>query len=181
MALYKSPYAAFQVLVRSESVQYHQQTGVEIGRTKALTAEFGTHGGEFDMFNPLTQSTDKHALIHGHFFDTEAAAERNGWTEEERISVENTLDKLCRDQPYLIAKIDMTPPPAPMPWPTYPQTSAKEIVSFAIATGLVTETLRYEQENENRATIVAALDKYLSTKIHEEVAQQTGEPVITLG
>src|SRR5262245_55886354 len=99
MPLYKSRYTDFQVLVRGESINYHPATGVEIGRTRRLTANFGIHGTPFTETNPLTGELEEHVQITGHFYDSEEAKERLGWTDDEHDSVVYALDKLCREQP----------------------------------------------------------------------------------
>lgn len=181
MSVYKSAYAALQVCVRGEIPFYHPVTGVETSRVRRLTADFGLYGSEFNMENPLTGEIETHATVTGHYYDTEAAAEKEGWTDDERESVEYTLDKLCFEQPYLIAKVDMSVPPAPAPWPTYNQTQATNVVKLATSLGLVTETLLYERENENRPKIVAELEDWLADNIRQEVDEQIAVPeVITL-
>lgn len=172
MAVYKSAYADLQVLVRPEIPFYHPVTGVETNKVKALTAKFGLHGSEFPSTNPLTGELEMHASIIGHYYDTEEAAEREGWTEEERASVEATLDRLCREQPYLIGKVDMTLPPAPAPWPTYDTTSPAQVAKLATSLGLVAETIAYERENENRDKIIAELEDWLVDNAPQEVASE---------
>lgn len=181
MAVYKSGYAALQVLVRPEIPFYHPITGVETHRVRRLTADFGYHGGEFTAPNPLTGELEQHAIIHGHFFDTEVAAEREEWSDDERASVETALDKLCREQPYLIAKIDLTPAAAPAPWPTYDTTAEKQIAKLAISLGLVPETVLYERENENRDLIVAELTDWLVDNPVEEVYEEPAPAKIEPG
>lgn len=181
MALYTSHYADLQVLCRPESIHYHPATGVEISRTKALVANFGSHGGEFEALDPLTQQPERHALIFGHYFDSEAAAERLEWTPEERESVEAVLDKLARDQPYLLQKVDLSRPPLPAPWPTYDQTAEKEIVQFAVTLGLVAEALAYERENENRESITKALEAAIEVVKQPKKTEKPEPAAITLG
>lgn len=156
--LYKSAYSAFQMLVRSEAVHYHPATGVEIGRTKALTADFGDHRGTFNFENPLTGQNEEHAMIHGHYFDTEAAQEREGWTDEERESVEAALDKLAREQPYLVAKIEFEQPKAPKSWPTYDEMSPSDVARLAVTMGLSEQALAYERENLNREDVIKKIE-----------------------
>jgi hypothetical protein len=155
--LYQSHYSDLQVLVRSEAVIYHPATGVETNRIPALTANFGTHGKEFQALNPLTGEMEMRSDIRGHFFDTEAAAERLGWTPEEQESVISVLDRLCLEQPFMIAKVVHEVVVAQPPWPTYEETHHKTIPVLAQQLGLVQETLAYERENRNREGIISAL------------------------
>jgi hypothetical protein len=169
MALYKSAYSAFMVLVRSEAVMFHPATGVEINRVPPLTAEFGEHGGTFNAENPLTGQMEEHAIINGHFFDSESAQEMLGWTDEERESVEMAIEKISQREPYLVAKVELTEAPARKPWPTYDELNAESVLSFANALGLLDEALAYEQENKARKTLIAQLEIAL-----EEARGETG-------
>lgn len=178
--LYKSSYTDLQVLIRAPVVNYHPVTGVEIGRVKPLRANFGTHGGEFSAANPLTGEIDTHAIINGNFFDTNAAAEQLQWTEDEKESVEAALDKLARTQPYLLAKIDLTRPPAAPPWPTYDETASEEIVPFAISLGFVDGALAYERENLNRPFVTAALEDAVAIRQASAAEEKPAVGSITL-
>jgi hypothetical protein len=161
--LYTSKYADLQVLVRSPVTIYHPSTGVAIDSISALTANFGSHGGTFNMVDPFTGNQAEYPIIHGHFFDSEEAAERLEWTPEELESVEKTLDRLAKEQPYLLAKVDMNRPAAALPWPTYENTDWRKIPDFAEQLGLVPEALAYERENKNRDTVVEKLEEKLTT------------------
>jgi len=77
--------------------------------------------------------------------DTVEEQKRRGWSDEERELVEQYMlgkDNIGTDFIAIEAKL------APLPWPTY---AAKEL-------GLVSEALAYELENENRETVVKALE-----------------------
>jgi len=173
MALYQSAYSAFRVSVRGESIQYHPATGVEIGRVKGLAAEFGEHGGTFTSESPLSGQLEEHAMIYGHYFDSEAAQEKLGWTDEERESVEYAIEKIAMEQPYLVRKVEYEIPASPMPWPTYDAMNAKEVVQFAQGTGLVAEAMSYERENKNRVTLLAELEELLG----DDQPDPAGSPV----
>jgi len=156
--LFKSAYSDFQVLVRSEAVNYHPATGVEISRVPALTANFGQHRGEYETENYLEGGTYTGAVILGYFFDSEAAQEENGWTDEERESVEQAILRIAQREPYLVAPISMERPPAEKPWPSYDEQTAKEVVAVASGAGLINEALRYERENKGRSTLIDELE-----------------------
>jgi hypothetical protein len=179
--LYESKYTDLTVLVRSESVQYHSATGVEIGRVKPLTAEFGFHGGERMVVNPITNELEPHALIYGRYYDTEEAKERLGWTDDEHEAVVYTLDKLCREQPFLIARVEHEIPAIVKPWPTYDETHWKTIPVLAEQLGLLDTTLAYERENKNREAIVSVLEEKLSSEPRSEnLTSAPAEDLITL-
>src|SRR5262245_51711335 len=171
--LFKSAYADFQVLVRSEAVNYHPATGVEISRIPALTANFGTHRGEFEMPDYLTGGVHQGAVIMGHFFDSEAAQAENGWTDEERESVEAAILKIAQREPYLVAPIEDHVPAVEKPWPSYDEQTAKEIVAVATSAGLIPEAIRYENENKQRSTLIAELEQLAARQPEPEVAEIT--------
>src|SRR4029450_2094014 len=139
MALYKSAYSAFMVLVRSEAVMYHPATGVEINRIPALTAEFGEHGGTFNMENPLTGQLEENASINGHFFDSEAA---------QGSGVRGETKRAARREPYLVMRVEIEHAPARKPWPTYDEMNAEAVLAFANVAGLLREGLGYGQESK---------------------------------
>jgi hypothetical protein len=168
MTLYKSAYADFQVLARGESIVYHPATGVEIGRTKELVAQFGEHGGTFTSENPLTGALEEQALIHGHFFDSVAAQEKLGWNDDERTSVEYAIEKIAREQPFLVMKVEYEIAPAPKPWPTYDEMNADGVLEWASKLGLIGEALTYEQENKQRKVLIANLEETLARQYADE-------------
>jgi hypothetical protein len=174
MPIYESCYAALQVPVRDESPIYHHTTGVQIDMVSRLVAEFGVHGGEVTTTDPLTGQLEKRALIRGGFFDTEEAKERMGWSDEEHDSVVAKLDRLCRDEPYLIAKIEHVPVFAAPPWPTYDETHWKTIPTLADSLGFTAQALAYEKENKNREAVVAGLEEKLSQPLPESAPMPIG-------
>jgi hypothetical protein len=173
--LFKSAYADFQVLVRSEAITYHPATGVEINRIPPLTANFGQHRGEYETPDWITGGTHEGVVIMGHFFDSEAAQEQGGWTDEERESVEQAILKLSREQPYLVAPVVIEIPAATKPWPSYDEQTAKEIVAVAAGTGLVDEALAYERENKSRSTLLIELEQIALAKHQREQEQEMRE------
>lgn len=159
--LFKSAYADYQVIVRSEAIIYHPSTGVEVNRIPELVANFGRHLGEYDAPDFITGGTHHGAQIVGHFFDSEAAQAEKGWTDEERESVERMILKISSEQPYLVAPVTQEVVHAPKPWPTYDEQTSVQIQQFAAATGLIPEALAYEKENKGRSTLIAELEDLL--------------------
>ena len=180
MALYESSYTDLQVLVRSESIQYHGATGVEVGRVKALTVEFGTHSGETQIVNPISGETERHALIYGRYYDTEEAKERLGWTDDEHEAVIMTLDKLCDKQPYLIARVVMHQPEIVKPWPTYDDTHWKTVPVLAEQLGLLDVALIYERANGQRDSVIEGLERKLNPEPGSGLESHPHEELITL-
>lgn len=113
--------------------------------------------------DPLSGQMEKRAFIRGGFFDTEEAKERLGWTDDEHDSVVAKLDKICRDEPYLLARVEHVPVVANKPWPTYDDTHWKTIPVLAEQLGLTEVALAYEKANKNRQTVVDKLEQPLPT------------------
>lgn len=170
--LFFSPYAAFRVGIRSELVQYHPTTGVELSRTPALRAEFGRLGGEYSYFDQLTNKNEVGAVIHGNYFDTDAAAEEQRWSDDEKESVENRLVWLCGKRPDLIKHVEFHAPVVMAPWPTYDQADVDAVLTFAPAAGLAREALEYERLNKQRPAVIEALEKLIAEAVGED-----GEPL----
>lgn len=161
--LFKSPHANMCFNVRPPLVKYHPTTGVIIGESPALRAEFGQLGDEFTITNPETGELETVANISGHFFDSDVAAQINGWTDDEKESVEALLLMKCRQVPGFIQQVVKEHVPAPKPWATYDELDVESILEVAIATRLLPETLRYERENLQRPDLIEALeDKMLA-------------------
>lgn len=175
--LYESKYSDLQVIIRARSLTFHHATGVQTGEIPPLVARFGMHHGEISVENPLTGEVEQRALIQGHFYDTDAAAESLGWTEDEKESVEAALDRLCKQQPFLIAKIEHEAPVFGLakPWPSYDETHWKTVSVLAKQLGLVDEVLAYERANAKREGVLNALEENV-----EEVAELEEAGAITL-
>jgi hypothetical protein len=165
--IFYSPYVSYQVLVRSEEKRIHQTpAGTIVETVPALTVEFGEHGGTFQYQNPLTGGLEEGAYIRGNYLDTDVAAERNGWSEEEKALVEAALLKLCRERPD---EIRIYEKPAPeKPWPTYDDTDPSTIVQVAVSTNLIREVIAYEEATLRREKILRPLEKHLETLAVEE-------------
>lgn len=160
--LFESKPSAFEVLVRSEQKIY--QGGVHIDTVQALTASFATHEGEM-TYEDEDGSTTKVALIRGHFLDTHEAQIREGWTDEERVLVEKSLEMQCKKTPEWVWVKEI--PKAVAPWPSYDKiTNYLKVASLAEELGLVREALDYERATKNREGVVAELEKRL-----EDVAE----------
>jgi len=178
--LYQSSYAALQVIVRGGHDVIHPVTGTPMDRVKPLIADFGTHGSEYNAINPLSGEIERHGDIRGFFFDSDSAAEQRDWTQDEHDSVVAVLDKLCLEQPFIVAKVEEISVAALKPWPTYDETHWKTIPVLAAQLGLTQVALAYERENKNRETVTSALEAGLQP-ISELTVSPQGEPeMITL-
>ncbi len=167
--LFFSPYAAFRVSIRPESIFYHPTTGVELNRVPALRAEFAQQmGSEYAVKDPLSGEMTTHATIIGNYFDTDIGAQDNRWTDDEKDAVENRLLWLCDRRPDLIRNIEFKAPTVVAPWPTYDTMQAAETVKFAIAAGLVNEALAYERTKQQRPAVTSELEAILDREFEGE-------------
>lgn len=152
--LFRSNYAGFVQNVRHQIEIPHPTLPKILETIPALRAEFGQFSGEYTYEAP-DGSVSTHAEIRGHYFDSVAAQDVNGWSDEEREEVEQYLIKLAARIPDYVQV--MSQPPATMPWPTYDETPAKDIPVLAKTLGLVEQALKYEVENEQRQDVLKAM------------------------
>jgi hypothetical protein len=155
-SLFRSRYAAYQLLVRSERKIWDATGSVIIDTVPALTAEFAKHLGEFDWEDD-TGATRKGADIRGHFFDLDAAAEENGWSDTDKELVRSALLRMCQIAPGDVWVHEAARIPAP--WPTYDTTHHNKIPALAEELGLLDEAIAYESQNKNRESVIGALDE----------------------
>jgi hypothetical protein len=171
--LFQSKFGLYQVFARPEIPHYHDVTGVLTGTTKALIAEFGQVGDQFQFDNWLEGGRkDIGVEIRGYYFDSDEAAERLGWTDEEKDSVEAVLLEQCRKTPTWVWHVDREPPPPEKPWASYETTHHFSIPKLAAELGLVKETLAYERATTAREGVLGPLEKKLAeteTESEQEV------------
>lgn len=154
--MFRSKFAAYQVLVRPQRQIWNVDGSVVIDTVPALTAEFGQHGGEYDWVDD-TGATRKGAIIHGFFFDLDAAKEQNGWSDEDALLVQKVLLQQCKKTPGDVWVYETAKPNAP--WPTYDTTHHNKIPVLAEELGLIDEAINYESANKNREGVIAALQE----------------------
>lgn len=166
-SLFRSRYAAYQVLVRSEIKKWDATGSVIIDTIPALTVEFAKHLGEFD-YKDDSGATRRGADIRGHFFDLDSAAEENNWSDDDKELVRGTLLRLCKIAPGDIWVHETAR--AAAPWPTYDQTHHNKIPVLAEELGLLDEAITYESQNKNRESVIAALEERKRTaQVAEEL------------
>jgi hypothetical protein len=168
--VYGSKAAAYQVLVRPQKDSWNHDGSVLLDTRPALTAEFAFHGGEFTFDNPLTGNKDVGADIRGHFFDSAQQAAEKGWSQEEHDVVVNALDRLCVSTPEYVWEVTMSKVAAP--WPTYDKAHHNQIPVLAEQLGLVAEALAYEQQEQNRPSVVAKLSELVNALQASEGAEE---------
>jgi hypothetical protein len=148
--IFKSKFAGFRVKVRSEASVVHPSTGVVINKIPGLVCEFAEFGPEYDFEDPDGNMSTA-ADIRGHTFDTDAAAQQQNWTVDEKDTVETVLLSWCGKWPEAVWLHSEAP--AAKPWPTYDEAHHKSIPGLAEQLGLVAEALAYEQQNKKRTRL----------------------------
>ena len=168
--IYGSKASAYQVLVRPRKDIWNHDGSVLMDQRPALTAEFAFHGGEFPFENPLTGMNDTAADIRGHFFDSAQQAEEKGWTQEEHDMVVKVIDMKCKSEPEYVWEVSLAK--AEKPWPTYDTAHHNQVPALAEQLGLVEQALVYEQQNSNRASVVAKLSEILERQSDQDGAEE---------
>jgi hypothetical protein len=174
--------AMLTVGVQGQDPILHPHTGSVIGHKKEISAEFFVTGPEFipkdEHGDPIAHDMDGSpfatANVRGHYWDSNAAQEANGWTDEEREAAEAQVLYFCRTQPALVWKLE--DPVLSAPWPTFDDQTDKVAVSFAVEAGLAKEALAYARQ-QKRAGVVKALEAIFREQ--EESVQ--AEQALTLG
>ena len=112
-----------------------------------MALEKWTFSGLPEGVNPLTRIG---------VYDPEANAIAADWTDEQRQAVERKLWFQALDHPGDLAFC--LSPRQPMPWPSYDTDTVEEITEFQARLGIDPEIVRrYEEENQARPEIVAAM------------------------
>jgi hypothetical protein len=160
--LFISPYKNYRQLIHPGIPERHPVSADIIGwKIKPLAAGFGKLGDEQLVYNPLTQTMETVADIQTGVYDTEVAAANEGWTNEEREIVENSLTAAAEKTPLFLRKLNPVHVPAEAPWQTYDQTETAKVVELSVTLNLVPEALRYERENAKRESVLAGLEAKL--------------------
>ena len=170
MARFASQYRNYKVgTIRPGSPERLGHDGNMIPEIRALGAEFE---------HRLTEKRDVDAVItkmgkaiHGQLeyptgekvpiynrisvFDSEIAQRQNGWTDEERVLVEEALRNHAMGTDY----IEVEQAPADKPWNGFDElTDPERILELALAIDAdLRLVLRYEEENQKRPEVLDAL------------------------
>ena len=121
-------------------------------------------GNEQDARNPVLgmealSIENKHADIRGGAFDLDYAADRLGWTDEQRATAAAKLLRKAHDPTFRWVTLYEPATPTP-PWPTYDKlTNYLEIAKLAESLGLLGEAIAYERYTKNRDGVLTELIK----------------------
>ena len=176
--LFKSPFGAYSVKVRSALPRYNAR-GEVISERRALRAEFGRWVGDEQMVaNPLDpQHPIPSAELVGHFFDTDAWYQEavEGVTNpdelellaEEKEYMEFVLQREARNKPGQLQLVQKVAVAAPRPWLTYDAQTAEEVVDAAQLLGMVREAVAYERNGLQRPDVLSVLEPLLDGPLPE--------------
>lgn len=168
--IFQSPHAGLVVHIRDETRFTDPITGFRELDRKSVVADFldsSTVGALRDAEGGVIRDEEGVEMldIRGGCFDTDEAAVRLGWTEEEKAYAEAKLLSLAQNPRE---PITLWEPPAPeCPLPGWEKLSPARILSISAELGVVAEALAYERVTENRAELTAMLEKKLGQAQHD--------------
>jgi len=162
--IFLSPHAGLNVHIRDPQYFTDPASGFREVERPSLVADFldpsCVASGVDDQGNAWND-------VRGGSFDTDEAAGRLGWTDEEKLYAEAKLLSLARNPKEPITLWE--PAPLVAPWKTYDSmANYLEIASLAEKLDCVGDALAYEQATKNRDGVVRALSEKLSEKAAEE-------------
>jgi hypothetical protein len=156
--LFTSPIAGYIAWVREEDRQYFPDGNYRVKRP-ALFADFAEEAID-ETYRGQEGEPDYVAMRGGGFFDTDVAAKRHGWNDEEKKAVEERLLEIADASEDVRVYEPAKPIP---PWPNFDSQEPDMIVLVASSTGLANAAIVYEQRTEKREDLIAQL---------QEVAEQ---------
>lgn len=173
MALFRSSnHKGFTQVVRHRMpARFNNVTGEPIEWHRRLAADFGQFGAEQTIINPETGNPIVVADIRGGFYDSVAAQQREGLTDEEREAIEEKLREEARIHPGYVQEVVAVHVPASAPWQTFNDMDPADVVKTAKLLGLEPESLRFERENLARPEVLEPLGKIVAALPPEEQAR----------
>jgi len=165
--------------LRETKTEYHPATGAVLKVHPALAAQFQHAAGVPDWAKDAVQQLpswgngiglNEDPFTRCGVLDTDTEAERQNWSPEEKAYVEAALERASSNGvEYVICGA----PKAIKPWPKYDEITgdeaAEQIAWQVDQLGIdIGSVKRYEQENANRESVFAALDR-LQEQLNEDV------------
>jgi len=143
--------------------------GLMTPEERALCKQSWTFNGFYQEQDEVTPVEPDYRL---GMFDSIAAQAANGWSDDERRTVEEALIQTALREPNSI--IVVAEAKLPPPWPTYDvfAGSVNELCSKIIEDGFPLEgVLAYEQENQDRPEVVAAFKQLIEDEANVPLAE----------
>ena len=166
--LFLSRYAGYVRLVAEPVFHLDPRTGIREQIKPALNADFRDASVAGSMLDD--EGTTRHA-VRGGSFDTDEAAVRLGWSEEDKERVEQVLLKEASTPGFNDYRLWTAPVPV-APFPSYDDSPAGTVVQVAVAAGLVREALEYEQATKARQTVLDGLRKALPVEFEAHEVEE---------
>lgn len=166
--------------LRDTKPKYHPTTGAVIEVLPALSAQFHHAAGVPDWAKDAVQQLpgwgngiglNEDPFTRCGWLDTDEEAKRQNWSPEDKAFVEERLlNAPANGTEYVICE----PPKTAKPWPKYDDVhgdeAAAQIAWQVDQLGLDPKSVkRYEQENSDRADVVAALDDLIQKDAEDVV------------
>lgn len=158
--IFQSPHAGLNIHIQDPKYVIDAATGFRETLRPSQIADFldatCVASGTDDQGNAWND-------VRGGSFDTDEAAARLGWTDEEKAYAEKKLLSMARNPKEPITLWE--PTPLQPPWKTYDSmTNYLEIAALAEKLDVAQEALTYEQATKNRDGVVRAIADKLSDK-----------------
>lgn len=117
-----------------------------------------------NKFNGSMQEQDEVTTIEPDYrlgvFDSEAAQDANGWSDEERLIVEDALLHQRTNDVITMPELQFAPP-----WPNYElyNGTAKALVRKLVDEGHdLEQTLNFERQHQNRSEVITLLEETIA-------------------
>lgn len=160
LSIFMSKHAGLTVPVLEPQMFVDPQTGQREQLRGPIYADFA----DTSVSGTVTDGDGNvHQDIRGGCFDTDDAAERLGWTEQEKAAVESKLLRLAAD-PREPVTLWVAPVPV-APWPNYDATHHFKLPGLAEELGLLSPALDYERATKNRDSVVQGYEEKLADEL----------------
>lgn len=155
--IFESPHKGLMVHIRDAQMGT-DPSGYRYEKKRALYADFldTSSIGSFTDEDGNTYDT-----VRGGCFDTDEAADRLGWDEEEKEYAEAFMLRLASRPSEPLTLWQPPVPDCPIPEHVYEGLHPNRVLALASETGQVEQFLAWERHTQNRPEVVAGLEKKL--------------------
>jgi hypothetical protein len=185
-------YAKYAVQIRPQIIEAYATGHTKVVQPQ-IVAQFSLNLVDGDeralarqmwSFNGFYQEEDMVSIVAPDYrisaFDSRLAQAENDWTDEERELVETVLSRTAERFPQDLIVIEEKR--VAIPWPTYDTFPGEvdELLLKIEADGFaLTDILAYEQENQNRPEVIAALEEAIDLDdIGDRMREQAEEELV---
>jgi hypothetical protein len=170
LVFYSKNLGYVQIIDRDHQYYRYPDGSMEIQK-QAKTADFSAPGagGSFSRGGEHEEGVPD--IIHdvaGGVFSLDDAAERLGWTDEDKEIVARKMLTLVADPRFNDFELAPEPAPPSQPFPNYDKTHHAKIPTLAEDLDVIAEALAYERYTKNRDGVVKALEEKLADQANSE-------------